>query len=77
MYYFRRSKTLFMNDMFIAYIAGVFISLTILYFLIRAAFSVDKQLRNQQAQIALLVKMASRLGVTDEEIKNIEKNFGR
>lgn len=65
-----------MNDNFtVFYIVFGTIALVLSFFLIRWVLGIDRQIKNQKAMIALLIKLCRQQGVTDDDIDGIKNTF--
>jgi hypothetical protein len=60
------------------YYASAFaVSIAVCYLIARWVFSIDRRIKQQDAQIALLSKMAEKLGVDTDEIQGIKNSYKR
>jgi hypothetical protein len=65
-----------MNDNFtIFYIVFGTIALVLSFFLIRWVFGIDRQIKNQKAMIALLIKLCRQQDVPEDQLEEVKSKF--
>jgi hypothetical protein len=57
------------------YGAALSFAIVFCYLMARWVFSIDRRIKQQDEQIALLTKMAEKLGVTPDEIEGINNRY--
>jgi hypothetical protein len=65
-----------MNDNFtIFYVVFGVIALILSFFLIRWVLGIDRQIKNQKAMIALLIKLCRQQDVPEDQLEEVKSKF--
>jgi hypothetical protein len=65
-----------MNDNFtVFYIVFGIIALMLSFFLIRWVLGIDRQIKNQKAMIALLIKLCRQQDVPEDQLEEVKSKF--